>query len=82
MFAFQEFEYDVSRCGFLYLYPASDLLNSWELWVDIVHQVWKILVHNLIKYFLLSYFVFPFLCKSNYTYARSIWLLPSVTMSS
>lgn len=44
----------ITRCGFLYVYPAWGLLRFWNLWVDIFDQFLKYLGH----YFLPQTFIF------------------------
>lgn len=48
-FVFQQFEYDVSRCGLLWIYPTWSSLSFCDVQI-VFHKIWEVWGHYFLKY--------------------------------
>lgn len=74
-FNFHQSEDYVLRFGFLCVYLAWGVLSSWDLWIDIFHQILKVSEEYFFNFFLPLFITFPFGFQF-YTYIRMLDIVP------
>lgn len=64
IFGFQQFDYDVVRCSFLWFCLVWRSLTFLNLWIYVFHQIWDVSSHSFFTYIFCTHLLFLPFCHS------------------